>query len=50
MEHDLNVKRVVINTQKRPIYGILTEPLRGSLTINGANVESFDEYIPAAHV
>ena len=36
------------NRQGTPVWGILTEPLRG--TINVANNSNFSEYIPVPHV
>lgn len=48
--HEQQIRRVQVDSKKRPIYGILTEPLRGNLNHNGSVVDHFEEYIPAAHV
>ena len=50
MEHEQAVKRLAVDSSARPIYGVLTEPLSGTLTLGEATVESFNEYIPTAHV
>jgi flagellar assembly factor FliW len=50
MEHEQALKRLTLNSTHRPIYGILTEPLRGILTLKEVQIENFDEYTPMAHV
>ena len=37
----------IVNS-KTPVWGVLTEPLRGSLQVH--NGKSYSEYIPASHV
>lgn len=40
----------VISNQKTPVWGVLTEPLRGTLKKNSDVVSDYQEYIPASHV
>lgn len=35
---------------RTPIWGILTEPLKGTLKSNDNIMSGYDEYIPASHV
>ena len=35
---------------KTPVWGILTEPLKGTLKSDDNVMEGYDEYVPAAHV
>lgn len=46
--HDSENKKVKNNN--RPLYGILTEPLRGSVHDGDEQVTNVEQYIPAAHV
>ena len=39
------------DTKKKPVWCVMTEPQRGSLTKSDGTVEfSFDEYIPVSHI
>lgn len=50
-DHEHMISRVHTYTKKRPIYGILAEPLRGNLSKEQEGVIThLKEYIPAAHV
>jgi hypothetical protein len=48
--HEHMKERVNLKRSKRAVVGILTEPLRGSLTKEGIEVGEIKEYIPSAHV
>lgn len=42
---------VEISDNRRPIYGILTEPIRGNMKSGDSKVETNEiSYIPKAHV
>lgn len=41
----------VLNHERRPVFGILTEPLRGDIDINSADIDKDAlSYVPKAHV
>jgi len=44
------IKRIHLTSKKRPVIGILAEPLRGKLTFEHENIQDIKEYIPTAHV
>lgn len=48
--HEHMIKRVHLYSKNRPVYGILTEPLRGDISKGDANLDHMKEYIPASHV
>lgn len=56
-EHEKKHTDVVIDESKRPIFGVLTEPIRGQLYKKRAHHSGEDEpiegnasYVPRAHV
>jgi hypothetical protein len=48
--HEHMIKRVHLYSKNRPVYGILTEPLRGDISKGDADLAHMKEYIPASHV